>query len=173
MNADRLAEAYRWVEYAAFGGALERCRYERLAELAAARRVLVLGEGDGRFAARLLRENGAVQVVVMESSARMIRVAQRRLGESVRVEWRMGDVLAAAWPEGPFDAVVTHSGFLRWLARAWLGVMYLFFRWTAGLRANRLPDWEGLLHSAGFRCQERRRWRWGLVASEVWRKEDP
>lgn len=210
MNADRLAEAYRWVEYAAFGGALERCRYERLAELAGARRVLVLGEGDGRFAARLLRENGAAQLVVMESSARMIRVAQRRMGESVRVEWRLGDVLAAAWPEGPFDAVVTHffldcfaedearqvvlraaermapgglwvvsefcepeSGFQRWHARAWLGLMYLFFRWTAGLRANRLPDWEGLLHSAGFRCQERRRWRWGLVASEVWRKEDP
>lgn len=207
MNADRLARLYRWVEYAAFGRTLERCRFERLGELAEARRVLVLGEGDGRFVNRLVRENGAARVVIMEASTRMVRVAKQRLGATERVEWRMGDVLAAAWPEGPFDAVVTHffldcfreeearqvvrqaserltpgglwvvsefcepeAGCRRLHARAWLGVMYLFFRWTTGLRTNRLPDWRGLLERAGFRCVARRQWRWGLVASEVWRR---
>ena len=52
MNADRIARSYRWLEYAAFGVALERARFDFLRCAAEARRVLILGEGDGRFLAR-------------------------------------------------------------------------------------------------------------------------
>ena len=59
MNADRIASGYRWLEYAAFGLALEQARFDFLSRAAGARRVLILGEGDGRFLARLLDESAA------------------------------------------------------------------------------------------------------------------
>lgn len=107
MNAGRLARVYRWVEYAAFGKGLERCRFAWMEKLRGARRVLVLGEGDGRFVERLLAEAAGARVVVMEASAEMVERARQRVKGDGRVEWRQGDVLRAEWPEGPFDAVVT------------------------------------------------------------------
>ena len=62
MNADPIASSYRWLEYAAFGLALENARFDFLSHAAAARRVLILGEGDGRFLARLLRCNRQARV---------------------------------------------------------------------------------------------------------------
>ena len=209
MNADRLARVYRWVEYAAFGLALERCRFAHLGALAGATRVLVLGEGDGRFVARLLRENRGARVEVVESSKEMLRVARGRVGEDERVRWLQADAVRGPLPEGPFDAVVTHffldcfgeaeaarvvreaarrlepggvwvisefcDGGRGWRgvhARAWLWAMYRFFAATTGLRARRLPGWEGMLREAGLRREARVEERWGLVVGEVWRKID-
>jgi ubiquinone/menaquinone biosynthesis C-methylase UbiE len=52
---DRLARPYRWMEYLSFGRALERCRFQFLPQLAHTQHALLLGDGDGRFAERLLR----------------------------------------------------------------------------------------------------------------------
>ena len=54
VNCDPLARWYRWLEYAAMGRALERRRFEFLPGMAQARRVLILGEGDGRFLTRVI-----------------------------------------------------------------------------------------------------------------------
>jgi ubiquinone/menaquinone biosynthesis C-methylase UbiE len=110
MNADRIASSYRWLEYAAFGLALEKARYDFLSHAAAARRVLILGEGDGRFLARLLRCNRNVSVAVIESSARMIQLARSRVapGDRFRVEFHQIDAVAHPLPSGPFDCVVSH-----------------------------------------------------------------
>src|SRR5262249_34847043 len=43
MNCDRLARAYRWLEYAVFGRALEHRRTAFLGELSEAQRILALG----------------------------------------------------------------------------------------------------------------------------------
>ena len=110
MNADPLAASYRWLEYAAFGRALERCRFEFLQRAVAARRILILGEGDGRFLARLVECNSNAQIVVVDSSARMLDLARRRLpaGAHARVEFQHLDALASPLPGGPFDLAVTH-----------------------------------------------------------------
>jgi ubiquinone/menaquinone biosynthesis C-methylase UbiE len=108
MNAGRLARVYRWIEYAAFGRALERCRFAHLEALQVARQVLVLGEGDGRFVARLLQVNQGARVEVVESSGEMLRVAREHVGEAERVTWYRMDAVRGPLPEGPFDAVVTH-----------------------------------------------------------------
>jgi ubiquinone/menaquinone biosynthesis C-methylase UbiE len=113
MNADRVASSYRWLEYAAFGTALEHARFDFLAHAATARRVIILGEGDGRFLARLLEWNRHATVVVIESSGRMIRLARRRLpaDQHSRVEFHQMDAVAGQFPEGPFDLAVTHFFF--------------------------------------------------------------
>jgi ubiquinone/menaquinone biosynthesis C-methylase UbiE len=110
MNADRIASSYRWLEYAAFGVALEEARCDFLSHAAAARRVLILGEGDGRFLARLLRSNRNACVAILESSGRMIELAHSRVtpGDRSRVEFLQIDAVAHPLPAGPFDCVVSH-----------------------------------------------------------------
>ncbi len=109
MNADRIARAYRWLEYAAFGYALEKARFDFLAYAADAQRVLILGEGDGRFLARLLEYNRYASVTVIDSSARMIELARGRVPASdlsrvrfLHADWRV------LLPSEEFDLVVSH-----------------------------------------------------------------
>ena len=118
MNCDLLARWYRWLEYAGFGRALERRRLEFLPRLVHARKVLVLGEGDGRFLAALLRVNRTAEVDYVDGSGGMLDLARRRAqvaegmgtGEIPRVRFHRGD--AAAWlgarTPGGYDAICTH-----------------------------------------------------------------
>jgi ubiquinone/menaquinone biosynthesis C-methylase UbiE len=110
VNADRIAVNYRWLEYAAFGLDLERARFHFLSHAARASSVLILGEGDGRFLARLLKCNRRTRVAVIESSARMIELARRRVPECERsrVQFHQIDAVGHAMPDGPFDLVVSH-----------------------------------------------------------------
>lgn len=110
MNADPIAGVYRWLEYGAFGFALEGARFDFLSYAAAARRVLILGEGDGRFLSRFLKSNPQASVTVIETSARMIHLARRRVprGDRKRVKFHRIDAVAESLPEGRFDLAVTH-----------------------------------------------------------------
>jgi len=107
MDVDRLARWYRWIEYAAFGRALERARFAFLDRLADARRVLVLGEGDGRALQQMLAIATEARFDVVEASAEMIGLARERVGDSERVRFFRQDALAGALPERGYDAVVT------------------------------------------------------------------
>ena len=108
-NFDPLAGAYRWMEWASFGSALWRCRCHFLSDLRGCRRALVLGDGDGRFTARLLETNTEIQVDAVDTSAAMLRVLVKRAGGNrERVQTYCGD--ARLWePEGEdYDLVVSH-----------------------------------------------------------------
>jgi ubiquinone/menaquinone biosynthesis C-methylase UbiE len=107
MNIDRLAPWYGLVEYLAFGGALEQARFVFLDRLANARRILVLGEGDGRALERLLAFAPTAEVQVHELSGRMIALARQRIGNSPRVRFEQGDARSCTWPPNRYDAVVT------------------------------------------------------------------
>lgn len=106
-NFDGVARWYRWLEYAAFGRALERCRFALLPELAEVRRVLILGEGDGRFLQRLLAMNPRARVDVVEASVGMLRLARGRLPADARVRFIQADARRWRFPRGEYDAVVT------------------------------------------------------------------
>jgi ubiquinone/menaquinone biosynthesis C-methylase UbiE len=110
MNADPLARIYRWVEYAAFGHALERARFAFLPEARSARRVLIFGEGDGRFVARFADANPEARVSVIDASARMLGLAERRLSDPAkqRVELLHRNALIDPLPGGSFDLIVTN-----------------------------------------------------------------
>jgi len=109
---DALAGLYRWMEWLSFGPLLGMCRTAFLSELAEARSAVVLGDGDGRFTARLLRAAPGVRVEAVDASAAMLHALLRRAGENIgRVRPWHGDArfLPQEQPERvPFDLVATH-----------------------------------------------------------------
>ncbi len=108
-NFDSVAHWYRWLEYAAFGRALERCRFALLPALGDARRVLILGEGDGRFLKKLLSINSTARIDVIETSAVMSKLARGRLSdeEARRVKFHLADARNWDFPKAEYDAIVT------------------------------------------------------------------
>jgi SAM-dependent methyltransferase len=108
MRVGHLARCYRWIEYAAFGRALERCRFAFLARLAGARGVLILGEGDGRSLERLLTLAPSAVFDVVELSPEMISLAKQRTRNSTRVTFSCQDARKASWPAAQYDGIVTH-----------------------------------------------------------------
>ena len=107
MNCDRIASWYRWLEYGAFGKALERRRFCFLREAAGARRALVIGDGDGRFLGRWVSQNPEASVDCIDLSPRMLDLARRRAGAG-RVAYLQADVLTSALPGAPYDLITTH-----------------------------------------------------------------
>lgn len=107
MNCDSIASSYRWIEHTAFGGALQQRRVAFLPEVAAARRVLLLGDGDGRFLEKLVRQNSQVHVDYVDLSGRMLELARTRAGIQ-RVTYHQADALEIALPERGYDLIVTH-----------------------------------------------------------------
>ncbi|HEX4665062.1 MAG TPA: class I SAM-dependent methyltransferase, partial [Chthoniobacterales bacterium] len=91
MSFDRVAPHYRWLETLVFGRQLQAARMAFVKEIEAPRRVLVLGEGDGRFLAEFVRLHPRSVVDCVEASERMIELAQRRVGEA-NVRFIRGDV---------------------------------------------------------------------------------
>ncbi len=110
LNFDRLARPYRWLEYATFGRALERCRFHYLPALIGARRALVLGDGDGRFLARLLQANPQLEADVVDISPAMLSLLSQRLGPEARKRICVHEADAREFvpPGTDYDLVVTH-----------------------------------------------------------------
>ena len=107
---DRLAKPYRLLERLAFGHDLARARAAFLGELADAERVLILGEGDGRFLATFLQVNPHAQVDCVDESTEMLRLAKRRISRlniEPRVTFHHTDARSLSYPTQHYDLVVT------------------------------------------------------------------
>lgn len=207
---DRLARGYRLLEYLAFGRELERARFAFIDRIADRRDILLLGEGDGRFAARLAALAPDARLVCVDSSPAMIGRAARRMADSGargRVSFTCADLLSYCPEPARYDAVVTlffldcfdgagvasiisrvapslqpgapwlfadfmlpESGIARARARAWLAILYTFFRWETGLRVSSLPPSEFLLEQAGWQRVACRDYQWGLIRSAVFNR---
>jgi SAM-dependent methyltransferase len=109
-NFNRLAQIYRWLEYLSFGPFLWRCRIRFLPDLAHCRRALVLGDGDGRFTARLLQTNRGIVVHAVDGSPRMMKSLDRAcIANSSRLTMQVVDI--RTWQpmaSAQYDLVVTH-----------------------------------------------------------------
>ena len=112
VNFDRVARPYRWLEYLSFGPWLARCRSAQLAHLTGARHALLLGDGDGRFLARLLAANPTLTADVVDSSHSMLKLLDRRIRKSgsqahQRICLHHADALK--WnPTAGYDLIVSH-----------------------------------------------------------------
>ncbi len=107
---DRLAKVYGLLEHLAFGSDLARTRNAFLPELKDARRVLILGEGDGRFLAQLLQVNPHCEVDCADKSLGMLNLAKKRiatLGAEARVNFYHQDALTWPYPAHRYDLIVT------------------------------------------------------------------
>ena len=107
MNFDRVAAPYRWLETAVFGQQLQQARIAFVREIAAPRRVLVVGEGNGRFLAAFLQAFPDAAVTCIEASARMIALTRRRVGKAL-VDFVEEDIREVALPPAHYDLIVTH-----------------------------------------------------------------
>ncbi len=107
-NFNRIARPYRWLEYLIFGPALQRCRLHFLPRLLHSRRALVLGDGDGRFLARLLAANPRLHAVAVDLSPQMLHLLGKRAAPATnRLTTYQADARTFQ-PHDAFDLVVTH-----------------------------------------------------------------
>ncbi len=190
MNCDSIARWYRWLEYAAFGGALRKRRGAFLFDLGNPQKVLVLGDGDGRFLQLFtaLYPNASVEAV--DLSPKMIDLARVR---APSVTFHLADARDLPF-EQQYDLAAAHFFFdcleteeLRallsrvrtttWLVSdfrqtrwSWpiIRGLYFFFRLTTGLRVTSLPDHRSLLEQVGFRIEMEQTAAGGLIVSELW-----
>lgn len=107
MSFDRVAPHYRWLETFVFGNRLQRARLAFLSEIGSPRRVLIVGEGNGRFLAEFVRLHPSAAVDCIEASARMIKLARMRCPDE-RVNFIHGNVQDISLEAGCYDLVVTH-----------------------------------------------------------------
>lgn len=110
MNCDRVARLYRFLEFAVFGRALHRARTALLGEISSARRILALGDGDGRALKALVAATPKARIDYLDSSAKMLQLAHARVS-SPRVSFRQADARQASLPDSEYDCVVTHFFF--------------------------------------------------------------
>ncbi len=85
------------------------CRCAFLNECRTSQRALALGDGDGRFTARLLRENTNIQIDAVDASPAMLGTLFRHASpHNNRVCTHQADV--RTWQPGgpPYDLIVTH-----------------------------------------------------------------
>ncbi len=68
------------------------------------------------------------------------------------------------------DFRVPDRGWRRWRAKLLLALMYGFFRWATGLRANRLTSADAYLRQAGFELAGRRLVNFGFAHTDLWRR---
>jgi SAM-dependent methyltransferase len=111
-NFDLVALPYRWMEYATFGRALQRCRCRLLPQVARCRSALLLGDGDGRFLAKLLAANPGMSVDSVDTSAAMLCQLTKRAhaaapDASIRLRTHRVSALSFV-PDRRYDLIVTH-----------------------------------------------------------------
>jgi ubiquinone/menaquinone biosynthesis C-methylase UbiE len=108
-NFDRLARIYRWLEWCTFGPLLWRCRCEFLNSVGGRHNALVVGDGDGRFSARLLKLNSDISVEAIDASNGMLcQLLRRTAANRARVRATVADARQLPQFEQCFDLVVTH-----------------------------------------------------------------
>ncbi len=107
MSFDRVAPFYRFLEISVFGEKLQKARLAFLGTIDPPRRVLIVGEGDGRFLREFRRVFPSCEIDCVEASARMIALARARVdGDGIR--FLHIDLLEWVPPPGRYDLVVTH-----------------------------------------------------------------
>jgi ubiquinone/menaquinone biosynthesis C-methylase UbiE len=109
VSFDRIAPHYQWLETIAFGNKLQEARLAFLSQIATPKRVLIAGEGNGRFLCELLRTHPRSEVDCVDASARMLELARDRAGNNqARVRFLHEDLLTWSPEENSYDLIVTH-----------------------------------------------------------------
>lgn len=107
VSFDFVAPFYQILERIVFGSKLQTARMAFVPEITRRQRVLVVGEGDGRFLAEFVEFWPESEIVCVEASRRMIERARKRtVGH--RIRFLCSALEDANLPERAYDLVVTH-----------------------------------------------------------------
>lgn len=169
---------------------MRRRREAFLFELGDPKRVLALGDGDGRFLQMFAALYPRTRIDAVDVSAKMVALAKARVPPAT---FHVADAREFAY-EGEYDLAVAHFFFdcfddreleallgrirtKQWLVSefrntgwSWpvLRGLYFFFRLTTGLRVRSLPDHRRALSRLGYRMEKEQAALGGLVGSEFW-----
>jgi ubiquinone/menaquinone biosynthesis C-methylase UbiE len=136
---DRLSFAYHAIEWFVFGNHLQAARVGLLDQLPPWKRMLVLGDGDGRLLQQIVRQLSDEfdqTIVSLDHSESMLNQQRNRLaGERGfrQVEWVQADALSFNPKSGSFDVIVTPF-FLDCFTEEELQLALP--KWLAGLRED-------------------------------------
>ena len=112
MSFDRIAPSYRLLETIAFGQSLQRARVRWIEKIPRPRRVLILGEGNGRFLCELLRVHPKIDIDCVDTSLQMLTLARTRARQIHPESWQRIQFIHAdilKWsPLKSYDLIVTH-----------------------------------------------------------------
>jgi ubiquinone/menaquinone biosynthesis C-methylase UbiE len=106
----RFARVYNFLEKLVFREALEKTRFACLGSICRSEKILLLGEGDGRFLEKLTAVNTNCQVTVLDNSPTMLALAKTRVSTTFQgeVHFCKEDATKFPFPFETFDAVVSH-----------------------------------------------------------------
>lgn len=110
---DRLAFAYRTIEWIVFGRHLQVARTALLDGLPRWQRMLILGDGDGRLLdviAKSMPINSKQTIVSVDHSESMLSQQKKRIANEPifeQIEWIRADALSFALEPCTFDVIVT------------------------------------------------------------------
>ncbi|HEX5216233.1 MAG TPA: class I SAM-dependent methyltransferase [Vicinamibacterales bacterium] len=127
---------------------------------------------------------GADRVVFEHADARRIELGAARYDAVVtlffldcfttaEVEALVARVLNHLVPGGLWiyaDFELPQNGVARLRGRAWLALLYGFFRWQTGITARELPPSRGILVRLGLIESAVARWRRGLIVARAFRR---
>ena len=105
---DRLAKIYWLIEWTLFGGDLQRARTCLLDTLPQCKRMLILGDGDGRYLKEFVRIQSASEVTSVDQSGVMIErqvASVNSLSCNPSIEWVHDDAKKLKFPKGEFDGL--------------------------------------------------------------------
>ena len=111
MSFDLIASFYPLLEQIVFGSTLSRARRCFARRVFEGNKILLIGEGNGRFLFEMVKQAASGSFTVVDSSTQMLTAAARRIAtvdRCPRVEWIHADVLEWQPPAAHYDRVVTH-----------------------------------------------------------------
>jgi SAM-dependent methyltransferase len=112
MSFDVLAPIYRLMERVLAGGKLHRCRCALLDRIPEPEKILILGDGPGRFVVECVRRFPHAAVICVEESPGMIAKARANLARcglpADKITFIQTDILQWGLPHEEFDLIVTH-----------------------------------------------------------------
>jgi ubiquinone/menaquinone biosynthesis C-methylase UbiE len=108
---DLIARFYPLLEQIVFGSTLNLARRFFIPRVTEGNKILLIGEGNGRFLFEMVKQTSSASVTVVDSSARMLASAARRIATvdcCSRIELIHADILEWRAPAAHFDRIVTH-----------------------------------------------------------------